>query len=421
MFLLIFIDILYIHMIFLSVDNYLDDIESEFDSIVTPKIYMVTYFSSIAAMVHLGKMDQFYINLIIFLVMSLIVIKHSVNYKSKLLFMIMFSLISISFHVIQVFLYDIYGIIQMVFIGSRLVLIGGVIFLNIFIQVIMRIIIPYFNFLNYNINFRKTYLIIVISSILIIFLFYAPYPFVSSGFGKIIEILTLIGIINTVYIMNYLIIILQMNYNKKIINDTEIRVQHYNYSLRQFKDNLRMLRKMRHDMKNHIIVLYSLVKNNKYEEFFRYVDQINLNHKLVLTNALITSIPAVDIIIDNKLTEARNIGTKVDLKTHLPYDIRIDEFDMVTIIGNILDNSIHAISELDVSDRYILFSIKVINDNAIIIDVHNTYKDKNTGDKVKFGTGLENVQEVVNKYNGFMHILKEEKLFKIRVMLYNRK
>lgn len=406
-------------MIFLLIDNYLDDIEYEFDTVITSKIYLVVYFSSMAAMIHLGKLEDFYLNLFISIILIIIFVRDRVDYRKKAIFITMFSLISIAFNFLQISLYDIYGIKHMIFISNRLLLFGGVIFLNIFIQVSIKILMPYFNFLRYNISFSKAYILIVLASILIIFGFYIIYPFINSGLIKIIEMLVLVELVNTLYIMNYLIIIFHVSYNMKIINDTEIRVHYYNYSLTQFRDNIRALRKIRHDMRNHIIVLYSLVKNQKYDEFFSYVEQLNSNHALALSTILITNIPAMDIIIDNKIREAKNLGIKVELKIHIPYDIRVDEFDLVTIIGNVLDNAIHAASKLEVYDKYILFSIKLINDNVIIIDVHNTYENKNKGGKIRFGLGLENVRETVNKYNGFMHISNEDKLFKLRVIIYN--
>ncbi len=87
----------------------------------------------------------------------------------------------------------------------------------------------------------------------------------------------------------------------------------------------------------------------------------------------ITGSPVIDSIIDSKLTEAKNLGIKVNIKSYMHIDMIMDEFDLVTILGNILDNGISATMRLKKEDRYIYFSIKCRKEGTIIIEMHNTY------------------------------------------------
>ncbi len=131
LFLIIFVNIIYIHMVFFTLDDYFN-YDNEFSEVMTPKIYLVIHFASVAAMMQLGKYEEFYKNLLIFVIISTLFIRKSTSCKKRVMFITSFSLIGIISNLLKITLYKIYDIEQVIFVDSQMALVFGVLFLNIF-------------------------------------------------------------------------------------------------------------------------------------------------------------------------------------------------------------------------------------------------------------------------------------------------
>ena len=108
-------------------------------------------------------------------------------------------------------------------------------------------------------------------------------------------------------------------------------------------------------------------------------------------------------------------------------DIHIEYTDLVTVLANLLNNSIEACEKCEKGNRIIEVVIKVINKNELMISIKNTYngvilkrKDHyNTtkNDSLHHGFGLENVKRVVMKLNGYMEVENDADYFKVMVVI----
>lgn len=95
----------------------------------------------------------------------------------------------------------------------------------------------------------------------------------------------------------------------------------------------------------------------------------------------------------------------------------IDEYDLCIIWGNILDNAIKAAEVSE--ERNILVQAGIVKRN-LIINVKNTMvpdgRQKAFG-MDDWGTGLTNVNKIVQKENGIMDIEIKGAVFDISIML----
>lgn len=193
--------------------------------------------------------------------------------------------------------------------------------------------------------------------------------------------------------------------------------------LQKNSDNIR---KFRHDMNNHLFVLESIIddggENIQAKEYLeQMIGRINKVKMYSKSGNM-----QLDSIVNYKLSEAseKNIDIKSDIK--LPETLKIDMGDMVTILGNILDNAIEAAHIVD-KDKYIKLNIKY-KMGAVFITLKNSYNgrinDKNgvlktiKSNKIEHGIGLNSVQDVVEKYNGEVKIEYDDREFCIRIILY---
>ena len=207
----------------------------------------------------------------------------------------------------------------------------------------------------------------------------------------------------------------------------EVQIKKYQYEYDYAKDidaSLKQVSKIRHDFKNQLIVLDSYAKQGRYEELTQYIAK--LQNGVTATRLYDTSNALISAILNakNMQCEKKQIDFQV---THSIGKILIDDFYIMTVLGNILDNAITAAAE--VSHGYICLSITQIdsyleivcrnNHAGNIIKKHNVYVSTKKDTRAMHGLGIENIKECAEKLNGTVDIHHDAKEFYISVMLPN--
>ena len=126
-----------------------------------------------------------------------------------------------------------------------------------------------------------------------------------------------------------------------------------------------------------------------------------------------------------KISSAKDISVQVE--TSIPEQLKVDDFDITVILGNLLDNAIEACGKLEKEKKWIRISIKLVK-NQLFIRMDNPYTGqlRRQGDRLltlkadggSHGIGLENVRRIVEKYHGLMETDTEDQVFRTKVMLY---
>lgn len=98
--------------------------------------------------------------------------------------------------------------------------------------------------------------------------------------------------------------------------------------------------------------------------------------------------------------------------------LSIEDYDLCVIWGNILDNALAAASKAD-KDKYVYVQAEIVKRN-FIINIKNSMKQnllpKDFGIQ-HFGTGLINVNKIVQKENGIINTEIGDTFFEISIML----
>jgi hypothetical protein len=200
---------------------------------------------------------------------------------------------------------------------------------------------------------------------------------------------------------------------------------YYTKQLNLMKSSLESLRSFRHDMRNHLILLNSLVEENEYDEASKVISQITGAIDVKNEYAQSGNI-TVDSILNFNLQEAINKGISVSLELNIPERLNITPFDMSVILGNLLDNAINASSRLEKDKR---LDLKIdYKRGRLFINLSNTYNgilnykgDKlitSNKDKEAHGIGMKNINAVLDKYDGVMEIDHTENIFTTIILLY---
>lgn len=191
--------------------------------------------------------------------------------------------------------------------------------------------------------------------------------------------------------------------NALLQQQSEMQLEVYSDLQQRYQNSMRTI----HDAKRHVRALESLIQSDHLAEAQQYKE--SLFQKL---NELQPSIqcdnPLLSAILNHVFLKAeqRHITLKMDLQGEEQLSM-LAGVDLTTIVSNLLDNAVDAVSELQEEQRYIHFAV-AFQMGEIMIHVENPTKNdlKREGNTVvstkegHFGLGLKNVGMVVKKYKG---------------------
>lgn len=182
---------------------------------------------------------------------------------------------------------------------------------------------------------------------------------------------------------------------------------------------------LRHDMKNHLQAIFTDIKSGNISEAQQHISDITevYNSK----NGIIhTGYPAIDSIVNFKLQAAKQNGVKVNVSSTLPQGLNISSFDSTVIFGNLIDNALQAVS-LVPENKFIDLALHY-SKGMLLIKITNPFTNeiRKSGDKVittktdkkNHGYGLTSVKETIEKYNGTIDIIPDDKVFTVTAVLY---
>ena len=125
------------------------------------------------------------------------------------------------------------------------------------------------------------------------------------------------------------------------------------------------------------------------------------------------------------IEKANTVLEHVEAEVKIPQELNVDSFELTVILGNLLENAIEA--ALQAEEKTLKFKMYA-EKGLVFINITNKYAGKiekegnrfisSKKDGMNHGFGIENVREVVERYNGAMDVTYNEDTFKVRVMLY---
>ena len=206
------------------------------------------------------------------------------------------------------------------------------------------------------------------------------------------------------------------------------RNEHYlELEMERFESNKKLeqeTRRVRHDMKNHLLSIGMLLDEGKTDEARKYVESITEKVEK-LSPDISTGHMLVDAILSDRRRKAENIGAEFAVEGSVPKDLILENVDLCTILANGMDNALEAVDRIEDGARNIFCEFK--NQGGMFyIGIRNTTSEKFTGetsksDKKNHGFGLMNMRMAVEKYDGVMEVSTDtvdgEDYFIVEIML----
>lgn len=266
--------------------------------------------------------------------------------------------------------------------------------------------------------------IILISTLCIIFSILISIEDKISGSNIAFSAIIMLCIV-AVSIYVYVRLIEYHNENFKI-GIIEKQNKYYKQQLLTINRLSKTSKSVKHDYKNHMSVIKSLLDNENFDELKKYVNNI-CNKISEIEKLNYTENIVINSILSFKIDEIKESCIKYEFNIKIPKDLNINSVDITIILSNLLDNAIEACKrDSKTLNKYINLDL-MFKDNLLIIKCKNSFdgfineKGKNIitrkDNKVDCGIGIFNVENVVKKYNGFMEISYDENNFNVDISL----
>jgi len=182
-------------------------------------------------------------------------------------------------------------------------------------------------------------------------------------------------------------------------------------------------RHLRHDFRQHLHVIAGLTEAGQLDELKSYLHQYE--SELSEERPTLCANPAVDALAGHYDHEARRAGMPMEWRLELPRQLAIPEADLCMMLGNLLENALHASQKLPPEQRQIRVMARMLSPAMMGLLVENRYdgvlkRQKGTLHSTKhdgMGIGLVSIQTTVSKYSGSLNVETENGSFRVNILL----
>ena len=191
----------------------------------------------------------------------------------------------------------------------------------------------------------------------------------------------------------------------------------------ELRSYLEQTRHLRHDFRQHLHVISGLTEAGRLEELKGYLHQYE--SELSDARPTLCANAAMDALAGHYDYEARQQGIPIEWKMELPKILPLPEADLCTILGNLLENALHASQKLPPEQRQVKVLARMLSPAMLGLMVENRYDGvlKKQGSILHStkhegqGIGLVSIETAVRKYNGRMTVETENNIFRANVLL----
>ncbi len=194
----------------------------------------------------------------------------------------------------------------------------------------------------------------------------------------------------------------QYKISKETIDMINIKCHDFRHQIREFGDNQKIDNEAINNL-NKLIRIYDSTYHTENEAL-----NVILNEKTLLCNN--KNIRFTCIVDGNALNF-------------------IENEDIYSLFGNLIDNSIDAVNQLDDNEKIISLKIKQVG-NIVSISIKNGYKGKiqmennlplsKKEDNIHHGFGMKSIKMVCEKYNGNLRLNIENNIFIVTILFIKK-
>ena len=259
-----------------------------------------------------------------------------------------------------------------------------------------------------------------------LFIWMTPiYPaVVLTGRVREISIVLLISFLSLLFWFYYFVYLT----TRKMSEAAELHAQNQLLSMentryRELREHMDATRQLRHDFRQHLHVISGLTEAGRLDELKSYLSQYESELSDARPTLCVNA--AVDALAGHYDYEARKQGIQIEWKLELPKLLPLPEADLCTILGNLLENALHASQKLPPEERQVKVLARMLSPAMMGLMVENRYDGvlKKQGGVLHStkhdgqGIGLVSVETAVHRYHGNLTVETGGNVFRANVLL----
>lgn len=230
-------------------------------------------------------------------------------------------------------------------------------------------------------------------------------------------------------IINLLILILydKLRISSAIQRENELyRLQSDMYKnqlevLKQSEDSNRILR---HDMTHHVIMLKDYISAGNLDKVTDYLESMTSSISRDI-DQIDTGNDTVNSIVNYFSNQMAAAGGKISTDIILHDNMMISDFDLNTLLSNLLSNVCEASASVEDPQASIYMRY---NRGILSIKISNKYNGTLKNENGKYittkphseghGIGLLSVNKIIEKYNGYMEFSTDDNIFSVSIIIH---
>lgn len=209
---------------------------------------------------------------------------------------------------------------------------------------------------------------------------------------------------------------------EKQINEMRYEYEKQKELAKEVQKVQKQIRTLKHDMKNHTMVILGYLEEGKAEKAKEYAGEIlnKLNKMYTYVNV---GNSLLNYILNNKLSKAKESGCEIKAEIENLSFSYMESVDFSALLNNLLDNAM----EGALSSQNKKVEIQIVTQKGFdVITIKNSIDDsvleknvelRTTKTEPGHGFGIKQIKDIVEKYNGMIDIHEKENMFVVSILL----
>lgn len=197
-------------------------------------------------------------------------------------------------------------------------------------------------------------------------------------------------------------------------------------NIQSIQKSSREIAEMRHDMLRHLHTMLDLCHEENSERLEAYLRELTQETEAILP-VKVCEHPVVNALVTRALLKAEKADIRMDLHVEVPAGISITDNDLCTLLMNMLDNAIEAVSALStnrqrrieltmhVRGRYLFVETLNPCEKPLRMDGKSGLCVSDKGDG--HGYGMKAMSDIAEKYSSILQIKLEQGTIMVRTAL----
>lgn len=255
-----------------------------------------------------------------------------------------------------------------------------------------------------------------------------PHDFSIMKLGRVGQIY--ITIISTLallqFVFHIMLYVIAKNITEKARINEESRILSMQASQYQsLQRHIEATSRLRHDFKHTVRTAITLASEGEYDTLMKLLTEYGEATSATESRKIFTKNSSLNAIICYYYENAIHKKITCDWQVNLPEKLGVEDIDLCTITGNLLENATHAAENEHGENRYINFKADIEENGDIYIVTTNGFSGEIKKEKDRFlttkahgsGIGIESIKSTVARNKGYAKFYNDQNTFYADIML----